>query len=154
MKLAVVSTIVGFALLAAGAAFAADRGSADEAKALALRAAALFEAKGPAAIEAFNETKDSFVDRDLYITVIDRQGVVRASSGPSAALIGKNTWDAEDPEGKKFVQEFWKVTDGGDNQGWLTYKYVDPLTKKLARKKAFVRRIGDYVLTCGSYIAE
>ena len=134
MKRLVVGTIVGFALFVAGAAFAADRGSADEAKALTLKAAALFEAKGPAAIDAFNETKKSFVDRDLYITVIDHQGVVRASSGPSAALIGKNTWDAEDPDGKKFVQEFWKVTDGGDNQGWLTYKYVDPLTKKLARK--------------------
>jgi len=149
-----VGTIVGFALVAASAAFAADRGSADEAKALTLKAAALFEAKGPAAIDAFNEAKGDFVDRDLYITIIDHQGIVRASSGPSAALIGKNTWDAEDPDGKKFVQEFWNITDGGDNQGWLTYKYVDPLTKKLARKKAFVRRIGDYVLTCGSYIAE
>jgi cytochrome c len=149
-----VGTIVGFALVAASAAFAADRGSADEAKALTLKAAALFEAKGPAAIDAFNEAKGNFVDRDLYITIIDHQGIVRASSGPSAALIGKNTWDAEDPDGKKFVQEFWNITDGGDNQGWLTYKYVDPLTKKLARKKTFVRRIGDYVLTCGSYIAE
>jgi cytochrome c len=154
MKQLVVGTIVGFALVAAGAAFAADRGSADEAKALALKAAALFEAKGPAAIDAFNETKDSFVDRDLYVTVTDQQGIVRASSGPSARLIGKNTWDAEDPDGKKYVQEFWKVTDGGDGQGWLTYKYVDPFTKKIARKKTFVRRIGDYVLTCGSYIAE
>ena len=98
MKQLVVGTIVGLALLAAGAAFATDRGSADEAKALTLKAAALFEAKGPAAVNAFNETKDSFVDRDLYITVIDHQGVVRASSGPSAALIGKNTWDAEDPD--------------------------------------------------------
>lgn len=154
MKQLVVGTIVGFALVAASAAFATDRGSADEAKALTLKAAALFEAKGPAAIDAFNETKNSFVDRDLYITVTDHQGVVRASSGPSAALIGKNTWDAEDPDGKKFVQEFWKVADDGDGQGWLTYKYVDPFTKKLARKKTFVRRIGDYVLTCGSYIAE
>jgi cytochrome c len=154
MKQLVVGTIVGFALLAASAAFAIDRGSADEAKALALKAAALFEAKGPAAIDAFNEAKNSFVDRDLYVTVTDRQGVVRASSGPSAALIGKNTWDAEDPDGKKYVQEFWNVTDGGDNQGWLTYKYVDPFTKKLARKKTFARRIGDYVLTCGSYVAE
>jgi cytochrome c len=154
MKQLVVGTIVGLALVAAGATLAADRGSADEAKALTLKAAALFEAKGPAAIDAFNETKASFVDRDLYITVTDHQGVVRASSGPSAALIGKNTWDAEDPDGTKYVQEFWKVTDGADNQGWLTYKYIDPLTKKIARKRTFVQRIGDYVITCGSYIAE
>lgn len=153
MKL-LVKIIVGLALLATTTAYAADRGSADEAKALALKAAALFEAKGGDAIDAFNATKASFVDRDLYVTVIDHQGFVRASSGPSAALIGKNTWDAEDPDGKKFVQEFWKLADSGDNQGWLTYRYIDPLTKKLAHKKAFVRRVGDYVLTCGSYVAE
>lgn len=146
--------LISLALLTADAAIAIDRGSAEEAKALALKAAVLFESKGPMAIEAFNAAKDNFVDRDLYITVIDHQGVVRASSGPSAALIGKNTWDAEDPDGKKFVQEFWKITDGGTNEGWLTYKYVDPVTKKLAQKRTFVRRIGDYVLTCGSYIAE
>jgi cytochrome c len=146
--------LISLALLTADAALAVDRGSPEEAKALALNAAALFESKGPAAIEAFNATKDSFVDRDLYITVIDHQGVVRASSGPSAALIGKNTWDAEDSDGKKFVQEFWNITDGGANEGWLTYRYVDQVTKKLVQKRTFVRRIGDYVLTCGSYIAE
>ena len=146
--------LISLALLTADTARAVDRGTAEEAKALALKAAALFESKGAGAIEAFNAAKDSFVDRDLYVTVVDHQGVVRASSGPSAALIGKNTWDAEDPDGKKFVQEFWKVTDGGSNEGWLTYKYVDPITKKLAQKRTFVRRIGDYILTCGSYIAE
>ena len=144
--------IISFVLLS-GAALAADRGSADEAKALALKAAAMFEAQGDKAVDTFNADKAAFVDRDLYITVIDHQGVVRASSGPSAALIGKNSWDAEDPDGKKFVQEFWKVTADEGRQGWLTYKYVDPLTKKIAQKKTFVRRVGDYVITCGSYVA-
>lgn len=148
------SLVVGLALLLGGVALAADRGSADEAKALALKAALMFEAQGAKAVDAFNADKASYADRDLYITVIDRQGVVRASSGPSAALIGKNSWDAEDPDGKKFVQEFWTVTAGAEKEGWLTYKYIDPMTKKIAQKRTFVRRVGDLVITCGSYVAS
>ena len=145
--------LIAAAILLGCGAFGADRGSADEAKALALKAAAMFEAQGDKAIDAFNADKASYVDRDLYITVIDHLGVVRASSGPSAALIGKNSWDAEDPDGKKFVQEFWTVTAGADKEGWLTYKYIDPMTKKIAQKRTFVRRVGDVVITCGSYVA-
>lgn len=144
--------IIAFSLIASSATMAADRGSADEAKALAVKAASLFEANGGKGVDAFNAAKSSFVDRDLYITVIDHQGIVRASSGPSAALIGKNTMDAEDPDGVKFVQEFWKLAET-DKQGWLTYKYIDPLTKKIAQKKTFVYRVGDYIITCGSYVA-
>jgi cytochrome c len=147
------SLIIGFALLFGTAATAAERGSPEEAKALAVKAATLFDSQGDTALDAFNAAKASFVDRDLYITVIDMQGVVRASSGPSAALIGKNTMDAEDPDGKKFVQEFFAVTAGESHEGWLTYKYVDPITKKIAQKKTFARRARAYVITCGSYIA-
>jgi cytochrome c len=147
------SLIIGFALIFGGAAMADERGSADEAKALALKAVALFDSQGEKALDAFNAGKASFVDRDLYITVIDMQGIVRASSGPSAALIGKNTMDAEDPDGKKFVQEFFKITAGESHEGWLTYKYVDPITKKIAQKRTFVHRTGGYVITCGSYVA-
>jgi len=145
--------IFSLTLLLGGTAMAADRGSAEEAKALAMKAVSLLEKSGDKAIDAFNAEKASFVDRDLYITVMDRQGVVRASSGPSAALIGKNTLDAEDPDGKKFVQEFLKVAESG-KEGWVAYKYIDPLTKKIAQKKAFVYGVGAYVIMCGSYVAS
>jgi cytochrome c len=144
--------IVGLLLLT-GSAFGADRGSADEAKALALRAATFLQSNGNGAVDAFNAAKERFVDRDLYITVIDLHGVVRASSGPSAALIGKNTLDAEDPDGKKFVQEFMKIAGSEAGEGWTTYKYIDPISKKIAQKNTFVRRVGDYLITCGSYAA-
>lgn len=148
----IAALIVGLVLLA-GTSFAAERGSADEARALALKAAALFQSQGDGAFGVFNGDKDRFIDRDLYITVIDLSGVVRASSGPSAALIGKNTMDAEDPDGRKFVQEFMKIAGSEGREGWVTYKYIDPITKKIAQKKTFVRRAGDYVITCGSYVA-
>jgi len=79
--------IISFVLLS-GAALAADRGSADEAKALALKAAAMFEAQGDKAVDTFNADKAAFVDRDLYITVIDHQGVVHGPvRGPARQII-------------------------------------------------------------------
>lgn len=142
--------IIGLTLLIGGVAMAADRGSAEEAKALTMKAASFFEANGDKSIDAFNADKASFVDRDLYVAIIDHQGILRASSGPSAALAGKNVWDLEDPDGKKIIQELWKAVETS-KEGWTTYKYIDPLTKKIALKKAFVYRMGDLIITCGSY---
>jgi len=145
-------------LLAAGlfcvraiGAFAADRGSPDDAKALALKAAELVRSEGDKAFDTIDQRPGPLTDRDLYITVIDRKGVMRAS-GFNKNLIGANTWDAEDPDGQKFVQGFWKAVDNDTHQGWLTYKFVDPVTKKIAQKRTFLVQVGDYVLTCGSYV--
>ena len=85
---------------------AGDRGTADEAKALGLKAVALIETQGDKAFDIVNDRTGPLVDRDLYITVIDRTGIMRAS-GFNKSLVGTNTWDAEDPDGMKFVQEFW-----------------------------------------------
>jgi signal transduction histidine kinase len=138
-------------LLLSGPAFAAgERGTPDEAKALALKAAALVEAQGDKAFDVIDDRGGPLVDRDLYVTVIDRQGIMRAS-GFNKNLIGTNTWDAEDPDGKKFVQEFWKVANDS-KEGWVTYRFVDPVTRKLAQKRTYLRQVGDYVLTCGSYV--
>jgi len=139
-------------LFSAGSVHAAgDRGTPDEAKALALKAAALIETQGDKAFDIVNDRAGPLVDRDLYVTVIDRLGVMRAS-GFNKSLVGTNTWDAEDPDGTKFVQEFWKAVANDGKEGWLTYKFVDPMTKKIARKRAYLRQVGDYLLTCGSYI--
>jgi hypothetical protein len=139
-------------LLCMSAAFAAgERGTPDEAKALALKAVALIEAQGDQSFPVIDDRTGPLVDRDLYITVLDRQGVMRAS-GFNKNLVGSNTWEAEDPDGKKFVQEFWKVVANDSHEGWLTYRFVDPVTKKIAQKRTYLHQVGDYVVTCGSYI--
>jgi signal transduction histidine kinase len=139
-------------LLCIGTAFAAaERGTPDEAKVLAMKAVALLEAQGDKAFDVIDDRNGPLVDRDLYITVTDRQGVMRAS-GWNKNLIGTNSWEAEDPDGKKFVQEFWKTVANDSHEGWLTYKFVDPVTKKIAQKRTFLHQVGDYVVTCGSYI--
>jgi hypothetical protein len=146
------STILLSLLLCMGAAFAAgERGTPDEAKVLALKAVALIEAQGDQSFPVIDDRTGPLVDRDLYITVLDRQGVMRAS-GFNKNLVGTNTWEAEDPDGKKFVQEFWKVVANDSHEGWLSYRFVDPVTRKIAQKRTYLHQVGDYVVTCGSYI--
>jgi hypothetical protein len=52
------------------------------------------------------------------------------------------------------VQEFWKAVANDSKEGWLTYKFVDPVTKKIAKKRAYLHQVGDYVITCGTYIGS
>jgi cytochrome c len=93
------------------AAFAADRATPDEAKALAEKAAAYLKSNGPEKSFPVFEAKDGgFQDRDLYVTVADSTGVMR-SHGTQPALIGKNLIDLKDVEGKPFEREIVGIKD-------------------------------------------
>src|ERR1700741_4809438 len=100
-----------FSIVSSGAAGAADKGTPDEAVAMVNKAVALVKAKGrEAALAEFNNPKGAFVDRDLYIFVIDKDGVTLAN-GVNARLIGKNVMQLKDADGKYFIKSFLEVGD-------------------------------------------
>ena len=79
-----------------GIAWAQDRGSAVEAKALLDKAVAYYKANGqPKAFAAFNDPKGAFVSKDLYIFALDMDGKILAH-GANAALIGRDMMGAKD----------------------------------------------------------
>jgi cytochrome c len=144
--------VAGFALLLAGTlAPARAAHTPDEAKALAEKAAAMLAADGEAAFPKFSDPKGEFVQDDLYVTVFDRQGVVRAT--PNPVMIGVNMWEATDPDGVKFTQEIVKLTEA-TGSGWESYKFTNPVSKKIEPKKAWVRRVGDFYVLCGVYVTQ
>ena len=139
-------------LALAGAAIApALAATPDEAKALAEKAAALVAAEGEKAFPTIADPNGAFHQGELYVTVIDRQGVVRATLNPK--LIGVNMWEATDPDGVKFTQLGWKATEQSDT-AWVSYKFSNPETKKIEPKKAWVHRVGDYIVQAGVYVKE
>jgi hypothetical protein len=72
-----IAALLGILVLAWGfhAAQAADKGSKEEAVALAKKAVAFLKTNGPdKAFKEFNNPKGQFVDRDLYVFVGDMQG--------------------------------------------------------------------------------
>lgn len=132
------------------AAIADTRGTPTEAQALVQRATQLIQKEG--ADKAFAQIKDAagpFMDRDLYVFVLDFQGVSLARPD-KPAMIGKTLIDLRDPDGKLYIQEMIALAkDRGE--GWVDYKTTNPTTKKIEPKSSFVKRVGDYVVGVGVY---
>src|SRR5690554_177605 len=85
--------LAGSALLCAlfcGVLVAATTASDEErAQALLERAVAYYQQEGERAFAAFNRV-GPFSEDDLYVFVVDRQGTMLASGGPSRKLIGRD----------------------------------------------------------------
>ncbi len=146
MRLGYVFSLMLGAFLATGA-LAAERATTEEAKAMAVKAAAHFHQVGEAA--AFTDFMKSpeWRDRDLYVFVNRNDGMTLAH-GANPALVGKNTINIKDVEGKAFIAAFVAVKD----QGWVDYKWRNPQSNAVEEKSSYVVRLNnDAVLGVGAY---
>ena len=142
LTLAALFLLVGFAIGARAA-------TPEEAQAMADKAAALVKAEGEKAFPKISDQNGEFVKGDLFVTVIDKQGVVRANQ--NSRLVGVNMWEATDPDGVKITQLSWTATEKS-NTAWITFKFTNQASKKIEPKKTWVHRVGDYVVQSGVYI--
>ena len=137
-------------MLVTGIAWAQDRGSAAEAKALLDKAVAYYKADGqPKAFAAFNDAKGAFVNKDLYIFALDMNGKILAH-GANASLIGRDMMGAKDADGKLFMKEMVGVAND-KGKGSIDYKWENPKTKKVEAKSSYVEKVDGVVLGCGYY---
>ncbi len=145
------AVLVFGALVAASPARAqCDHASPEEAHALALRAAELVEEVGAKdAFFRFMDPSGPFIERDLYVFALDLEGNLWAS-GAYPAAIGSNAWEAQDSDGRWFVQEMIHLA-ATKGEGWVEYDFFDPCTGKLSPKVSFVKRVGDFIIGVGAY---
>lgn len=150
MKMFLGGIAISLGLLAAPA-YAADKGSANEAVAMVKKAVALIKSDGKEkAFAAFSDPANKdFHDRDLYIYVYDLNGVAVAH-GVNPKLVGKNLLDMKDNEGKPMIQEMVKVAKEKGN-GWVDFKWPNPVTKAVESKSGYVERAGDLLVGSGIY---
>jgi len=128
----------------------AKHGTAAEAEALVKKAIAFMKSGGKeAAFAEINNPKGRFTDRDLYVFVYDMNGKCVAH-GQNLKMIGKDLIDMKDADGKSFVKERVEIAKT-KGSGWQDYKFTDPLTKKIERKRAYVERYEDLIVGCGIY---
>ncbi|MBI1209413.1 MAG: histidine kinase [Azospirillum sp.] len=126
---------------------AADRGSPEEAKAMAETAAAFLKAEGPEkAFKVFMEKGGPFHDRDLYVFVQNRQATMVAH-GTNPALVGKDMTNLRDVDGKLFNKAMMETKDAG----WVEYKWLNPVSKAFEPKVSYVIWAGDYLVGVGAY---
>lgn len=143
-------SIIPFALAGSLAAYAAERSTPEQAKALAQEAAALMKAKGPGeAIKAFHDPKGGYVRQDLYVFVFDTAGQYVAS-GANPRLAGTSAAGLTDAEGKPLVQEMIKATTDKPEAA-IDYVWLNRQTNKVEHKHSYVVREGGYIVGSGSY---
>ena len=123
-------------------------GTPDEAKALVERAIAFYKANGKEkALAEFSKPKGKFVRGDLYIFAFNPTGTIIAHGG-DPKLVGRDFTGVQDTDGKYFAREFIKIGPAG---GWVDYKWMNYVTKKIDAKTAYLKRIDDVIVGCGAY---
>jgi cytochrome c len=148
--IAAVVLLCGAGTIAVPAA-AGEFGTKDEAVALVKQAIARvaevgIEKAGP----EFMDRAGKYVDRDLYITVIDKNGI-RLVHGQNPKLIGKLYYESTDVNGKVYGKEAEQIL-AGPGKGWISFSFKDPITGKILPKEAYIERVGDYSYITGVYI--
>jgi len=138
-------------ILAVSSSSAAEFGNRDEAVAMVKRVIDKFAQSGPdATFKAVNDkTNPAFHDRDLYPFVYDLKGV-NVAHGARPALVGKNLISLKDQNGVYLIQEMIGLAKGPGN-GWVDYKWPNPITDKIEDKSSYIEKMGDYFVGVGVY---
>ncbi|MBA5689956.1 cache domain-containing protein [Rugamonas apoptosis] len=142
--------VAGLLAGVAPSVLAAQKGSANEAVAMVKRAVNLIRTKGrESAFAQFNAPGGQFVDRDLYIAVLDSKGVM-AAHGNNPRLIGKSLIDMRDAGGKAFIKELVDAAQR-NGSGWVEYKWPNPVSGDIESKSTYVEKVDDLTVACGIY---
>lgn len=141
---------IAAAYLAAGGIASADPVSKDEAVAMVQKAVAAIKSDGTEkAYAEISNPSGKFVDRDLYIVVYGLDGMVLAH-GANKDRIGTNQIGDKDPDGIPFVKE--RIDMAKQNPSfWQSYKFMNPVTKKVEPKQMYCERLGETAVCGGIY---
>ncbi len=138
------------ALAISAASLAASAATPEQAKAFSERAAAYIKEVGEEkAFAEFSRRDGKFVDGELYVFCYDRDGNNKAHGG-NPAFVGRNLLHIKDPDGREPNNLI--VRKGFDEgQGWVDFKWPNPVTKRIQDKSAYVIHTNDVVCGVGYY---
>lgn len=126
---------------AAQAAQSCPVGSPEQAKRLAERAAGVLAAVGRAA--AFRRYRDPggpFVRGDLYVFVVDLNGIIVENVG-FPEVIGSGGFNVQ--------SRFGAIVARG--RGWVRYRWYNPCSRRMEHKMSYMVRVGDLIVGVGAY---
>jgi methyl-accepting chemotaxis protein len=126
------------------------QGSADEARDLARRAHALIQQQGLQQAKAtLHDPAGGFIDRDLYVFAMNRQGVFQVF-GAKPAMCGQHASAIPGVDAERLVSHGFAAAERGG--GWIDYTVVNPLTGEVQEKTSYVLPCGpDLAVGCGAY---
>ena len=129
-----------------GGAWAAEFGTAAEAKAMLEKAVTAVKADKAKALAAFNSGAEGFKAKDLYVFCGGPDGNFTAH--PS--LVGKSMKDLKDKNGKPIGEEFYKAAQEG-KLAEVSYMWPRPGEEKLSEKVTYFTKAGDQVCGVGYF---
>ena len=146
-----IAALTAAVLMFAPAAFAQQTGTADEAKAMLMKAAAAVKADKAKALDMFNKGEGGFRDRDLYVFCANvSDGKTVALGNPNAKqLLGLDTRTLKDATGKPFGVELYAAYQKPEGEiTEVSYMFPRPGADKTpVPKVSLATRVGD--LGCG-----
>ena len=148
MKKAFTLLLIGLVALFACNVYA--EGTPAEAKALVEKAVKYLNTNGKEnAFAKFNDQKGPFRKDDLYIFVLDMNGVTLAH-GANIKFVGKDMIKLIDANNKLFIKE---IVDKAKTQGsgWSDYKWTHPVTKQMVDKTTYFVKADNVIVACGAY---
>jgi hypothetical protein len=129
-----------------------SQGTADEAKAMLMKAVAAVRADRDVALAMFNKGEGGFKDRDLYpfcVRAADGKGI----AGPVYVPAGADAKALKDTNGKAYGLEIYAAGQKPEGQiAEISYMAPKPGTTAPAfAKVSFVTKVGDLVCGVGYY---
>jgi hypothetical protein len=136
-------------LVPGSASFAAEYGTAAEAKALLTRAIAEMAADADLALVKFNDPNGEFRDRDLYVFCANvTDGITTAHASPT--LVGTDLRMTKDKSGTPFGKQMLdRAVEGSLTE--VSYMWPRPGGTEPVKKVSYVTKIGDQVCGVGFY---
>lgn len=101
------------------------------------------------ALAEVNKPGGSFTKGELYVFVYDLNGTVKAH-GQNPRLVGKDMLQAKDPDGVFYVKDRIALAKS-KGKGWQDYKFINPTTKKIEAKSAYIELHDSLIFGCGIY---
>jgi hypothetical protein len=130
-------------------------GTADEAKAMLMKAVAAVKADKAKALDMFNKGEGGFLDRDLYVFCANvSDGKTVALGNPNAKqLLGVDTRTIKDSTGKPFGVELYAAYQKPEGEiTEVSYMFPRPGADKTpVQKVSFSTKVGDLVCGVGYY---
>jgi signal transduction histidine kinase len=140
------SALLAMVMAAATTVFAADFGTATEAKAMLERAVTAVKANKADALAKFTKGEGGFKDRDLYPFCGGPDGNFTAHP----TLAGKSLKELKDKAGKQLGQEIYTVAKEGKIDE-VNYMWPRPGSNDPVQKVTYVTKVGDQVCAVGYY---
>jgi signal transduction histidine kinase len=152
MRFSHIALFAAAALLFGATMVSADnKPTQDEVKALTIKAVDLIASKGIDDARATFHQDGEFKHGEIYVNVINTDGKWLVYP-PRPAGEGASVINVKDADGKLLIQEIIKLAkDPGE--GWVDYRWLNPVSNKIESKVSFVKRVPntDLVAYIGIY---